>query len=69
MAGRLLLDAYSSRGRDALLELGRALGRAAGPLTQPLELASLGEDEQGEDRNADQRGERCDCPDLGERAR
>jgi hypothetical protein len=69
LTGRLLLDTDGGGGRDALLEVGRPLGRAAGPLTQPLELACLGEDEQRQDRDTDQRGERRDCPDLGERAR
>jgi hypothetical protein len=64
-----LLDTHRGSRRDALLEIGRPLRRAASPLAQPLELASLGEDEQGQDRDADERGERCDCPDLGERAR
>ena len=34
-----------------LLEVGGALGGAAGPLAQALDLTGLGEDEQGEDRD------------------
>ena len=47
LGGRgLLLDPGGSGHADALLEVSGALRCAAGPLTQPLELARLGEDEQ-----------------------
>jgi len=43
-------------GADALLLLGRALGRPAGPLAQPLELARLREHEQRQKRDPYERG-------------
>jgi hypothetical protein len=46
LAGCPRLDAHGGGGADALLKVGGALGRAPGPFTQALELASLGEDEQ-----------------------
>jgi hypothetical protein len=54
---------------DPLLELRRALGRAAGPLAQALELAGLGERQQRQHRDADQRDEGRYRADLGERVR
>jgi hypothetical protein len=67
--GRLLLDACSGLGADALLVLGGPLRRTAGPLAQPLQLAGLGEDQQRQHRDPQQRGEGRDRADLGDRAR
>jgi hypothetical protein len=64
-----LLCASSSFRADALLEIGCALRRAAGPLAQALDLARLREDEQRENRDAQQRCESGDRADLGEFAR
>jgi hypothetical protein len=52
-----------------LLELDRALWRAARPLAQPLYLACLGEDEQREDRDSNESHKRGDRPDLREGVR
>jgi hypothetical protein len=66
---RLLLHACGRGCGNPLLDVGVALGRAAGPLAQAFELASLREHEQREHGDADDRGKRRDRPDLGEGAR
>jgi hypothetical protein len=65
----LLLDAHRRSGRNALLVIGRALGRAARPVAQTLDLAGLGEHEQREDRDSHEPDKGCDGPDLRERVR
>jgi hypothetical protein len=60
------MDARGRRGAHALLEIGGALRCTAGPFAQPLELAGLGEEQQRQNRDPDQRGERRDRSDLGE---
>jgi hypothetical protein len=64
-----LLCSGSSLCAHALLEIGRALRCAAGPLAQTLDLARLREDEQRENCDAQQRCESGDRADLGEFAR
>jgi hypothetical protein len=46
------LDAGRCDGTNPLLELGGTLGRAAGPVAQALDLASLGEGQQRQDGDA-----------------
>jgi len=64
-----LLCASSSFRTDALLKIGRALRCTAGPLAQALDLARLGEDEQRENCDAQQRCESGNRSDLGQFAR
>jgi len=52
-----------------IFDVTQTLGRPPGPFTQALDLACLGEDEQCQDGDAEERGKRCDRSDLGERAR
>jgi hypothetical protein len=59
------LHAYRG-GADPLLEIGRALGGAAGPLAQALELARLREGQQRQRGDADHGHEGSECADLGD---
>jgi hypothetical protein len=65
----LLLGARRGLGADPLLEIGGALGRAASPLAQPLDLARLGERQQREHRYSEESDKCRDGSDLRERAR
>ena len=63
------LQASGGLGADALLHIGGTLGRTPRPLSQTLDLTRLGEGQQRQQRDPQQRGEAGDRAYLGKGAR